>query len=140
MQRNSPALAADGVLQRPTFAVRANGFGVFAYAVVADGTAEAAADLAAAPQQHTALWGGSEHRVEAGLLRFNAAGGAAGACVQVCGQPEPNSGARRASTGSRYAAASRCSFHYCINRRMDYGRKGDAGKPSPYVSPCIVLF
>ena len=90
MQRNSPALAADGVLQRPAFAVRANSFGVFAYAVVADGTAEAAADLAAAPQQHTALWGGSEHRVEAGRLRFNAAGGAAGACVQVCGQPEPN--------------------------------------------------
>ena len=42
-----------------------------------------AADLAAAPQQYTALWGGSRHRVEAGRLRFNAA-------VQVCGQPEPN--------------------------------------------------
>ena len=49
-----------------------------------------AVDLAAAPQRGMLLWGGSEHRVEAGRSRFNAAGGAAGAGVQVCGQPEPN--------------------------------------------------
>ncbi len=58
-----------------------------------------AADLAAAPQQYTALWGGSRHRIEAGRPRFNAAGGAAGACVQVCGQPEPN--VRRAQVFNR---------------------------------------
>ena len=58
-----------------------------------------AADLAAAPQQYTARWGGSRPRIEAGRPRFNAAGGAAGACVQVCGQPEPN--VRRAQVFNR---------------------------------------